>query len=641
MNDFLTIDAPPARRSGEYYGLLRVHYMCTMEEYPEYDRYRREMTAVEGLGNAMSATSATSGSSARDRIKVEDETSTSNPTSASEEGASSVVADSREAITDPPELTSSVPTDRKGKGKALDLESDNEPLQSENCPLLKLPIELIDRILSYLSPVELCPVAATCRLLYLYVTDDRIWHGFVQDHVPGMQVTSSYPYTSFRALFTAHDPHWFLPKHKIWFCDHDLTGRLVIVRYDQSRGCIEGYQLVAVSNRTSFQTWQADSQVTIHAFEPKVRLHLDKPIVHLHGKSSENMMHEARPGIDASGPGASLSDEVKGCSVERQMQDNPGLRLNYFPADIRMHVGPDNTICHDFLLARPLSAEKAERYSAETFPYGNIWPPPTVPASHRVASCQRGKEILAHENRPRRRSETSDQTFRIQSWLPRFGRRRQEPTGGIPSNTLPALRALLGVGDWANLNSALRTEHGKIATYSTLDPALYTPTPEKPYRGIWVGDYSGHGCEFLLIHQPDDDDDNNNDGDDVEPDTIRRENETEDEFAQRQADEKVYRGRLEAIKLTGDPNIPRGEYTFVVDDLGEKGFVTVVQDEPFCGARVVKSKGHIAETGFSADTYIESQLILISHNRLAQYWVGFQHISFFERVDIDQFLVPE
>lgn len=40
------------------------------------------------------------------------------------------------------------------------------------------------------------------------------------------------------------------------------------------------------------------------------------------------------------------------------------------------------------------------------------------------------------------------------------------------------------------------------------------------------------------------------------------------------------------------------------------------------------------------DKYIKSQLIMISHNRLAQYWVGFGHISFYERVDIDQFLSP-
>lgn len=32
--------------------------------------------------------------------------------------------------------------------------------------------------------------------------------------------------------------------------------------------------------------------------------------------------------------------------------------------------------------------------------------------------------------------------------------------------------------------------------------------------------------------------------------------------------------------------------------------------------------------------------MLVSHDRLAQYWVGFGHISFFERVNIDEFVAP-
>jgi hypothetical protein len=30
-----------------------------------------------------------------------------------------------------------------------------------------------------------------------------------------------------------------------------------------------------------------------------------------------------------------------------------------------------------------------------------------------------------------------------------------------------------------------------------------------------------------------------------------------------------------------------------------------------------------------------SQLILISHDRLAQYWETFGHVSFYQRVDVD------
>ncbi len=121
---------------------------------------------------------------------------------------------------------------------------------------------------------------------------------------------------------------------------------------------------------------------------------------------------------------------------------------------------------------------------------------------------------------------------------------------------------------------------------------------------------------------------------------------------------RQYRGRLEAIKLTGDRQRPsRGVHTFIVDDLGEKGYVTTVREEPFVESalsgvgdtlrirRFLRGKSNAPNWRFKAktaskDRWIESQLILISHNRLAQYWVGFEHISYFERVNIDDFLIP-
>jgi len=38
------------------------------------------------------------------------------------------------------------------------------------------------------------------------------------------------------------------------------------------------------------------------------------------------------------------------------------------------------------------------------------------------------------------------------------------------------------------------------------------------------------------------------------------------------------------------------------------------------------------------DQYTPSQLILISENRLAQFWEGFGHISYYQRVDLDALL---
>lgn len=121
-----------------------------------------------------------------------------------------------------------------------------------------------------------------------------------------------------------------------------------------------------------------------------------------------------------------------------------------------------------------------------------------------------------------------------------------------------------------------------------------TPTPARPWRGVWVGDYNVHGCEFLLINQPDVDEEGY-----LEP-LARLPNESDEEFQARFLSRKVYRGRLEAIKLTGDPNVPRGEYTFLANDLGDDGLVGIAQGPPFHGARIVKSQGHVAAFGFAS-----------------------------------------
>ena len=75
---------------------------------------------------------------------------------------------------------------------------------------------------------------------------------------------------------------------------------------------------------------------------------------------------------------------------------------------------------------------------------------------------------------------------------------------------------------------------------------------------------------------------------------LQREDETAEEYAVRKKEARIYRGRLEAIKLTGDPNIPRGEWTFVAEDISETGYVRTATEEKFKGARFVRSKGHIA-----------------------------------------------
>ncbi|KAI1079003.1 F-box domain-containing protein [Whalleya microplaca] len=457
--------------------------------------------------------------------------------------------------------------------------------RSRTSALLTLPSELIDSIFSYLSPLELSAASLVCRKLRSHAIADIQWQRHVLSNLPGHRISSPYPCGSWRELYTSLDPYWFLTKSKLWFCDRELTGQMIIVRYDERRGCIEGYQLLATRQRDGSEPWLADQNVHIHYFEPTVKLHLDRPILQFNSDS-----------LDFAG--RHVSDSPRPFSQEQPMH---------------VHHGTDPR-SSNFLLAKPLSRTALDGRMTDDFPYGFVWPPPAIPARHRVTGQPAGIHPLAtsvnytmstamHWN-PLKRAEASDQTFRIRQWM-----EMGPPTLGVH----------------------LAEE---VVTYSTLNPVLYTPTAEKPWRGIWVGDYSGHGCEFLLINQPD------YEGEKDEEPLSRFDNETDAEFQERFLKERVYRGKLEAIKLTGDANVPRGEYTFVADDLGEDAFVGVAQEPPFQGARVVKSKGHIAATGFVNDKYIESRLLLLSHNRLAQYWVEFGHISYFERVDIDQFLTP-
>lgn len=450
----------------------------------------------------------------------------------------------------------------------LDKPRLQSPHSPKAAPLLALPPELIDHILAHMSARDLVSLSATSHAMRRHAISDLHWHRRVQDNVPGQVVTKAGPCATYRQLYAAHDLFWFLPKYRIWFCDRELMGKLILVRFDQRRGCIEGYQLLAVSNRTTFEHWPADPQVIVHGFEPQVKLHLDKPVLQLHVRDRQERL-PVKPGS------------------------------NRFAEEVSMDLDdPSGSMFSNLLLTRPLDPEIADEKLCADYPYDNIWPPPAVPARHHVTGTRSRQDImdLPPENRPWSRAEVSDLTFRVRNWMEMVG--TPAPRGlmgqaggfGATARVITGLRNVDAVGRPGSTRVHIGEE---IITYSTLDPVLYTPTPTKPWRGIWVGDYSGHGCEFLLIHQPDDEPVN-----DAELGLVRDEQETDAAWQRRKLDARIHRGRLEAIKLTGDPNVPRGEYTFVADDLGPGGYVGMATDAPFVGARVVRSKGHVAATGF-------------------------------------------
>lgn len=448
-------------------------------------------------------------------------------------------------------------------------------------PLLALPAELVYAILSLVDGVALANLSQTCRHLQRYADDDhRLWRPLVQSNAPDVRLTTPSPWATYKELYAAFHPCWFIPRQKIWFADTPQTGQLILTRYNPGQACIEGYRLLAERIEQYPRAWEVNPTVLIHPFRPLVKLWFQDPVLRL----------------DA---------PVFGNGVGRLQRE------------VRMDTGHSAQGIHSMfmLVPRPWLQE----------PSMALWPPPTLPARERVRNDN--SRFFSHgtAHLPRTLDQTSDTAFRIRKWMQFTG------TGQV--------------GD--------RRIGEDVATFCTLPEECYTATKDKPWQGIWVGDYSGHGCEFLLIRQVTDahrapisspsstslwhsatvddletafhgdgngpahrlDEDEENWGTDSEGATDGGEEAgvgddleenwgtdvegTTDGGEEADVEEDPgCTGRLEAIKLTGDPNVPRGEISWYAEDIGRKGLVRIADEPSFEGARIVRSQGHVAERLF-------------------------------------------
>jgi hypothetical protein len=113
------------------------------------------------------------------------------------------------------------------------------------------------------------------------------------------------------------------------------------------------------------------------------------------------------------------------------------------------------------------------------------------------------------------------------------------------------------------------------------------------------GDYSGHSYEFLAFLQPD--------VPVLLPDSAARkltELHLKKSFGALEYEElnggiSVPSGQLLGVKLTGDVNVPRGEYSFIMPDVGAEGKMRLAKESIFSGARVISGVGHIAGRGYA------------------------------------------
>ncbi|KAF2845313.1 hypothetical protein T440DRAFT_278330 [Plenodomus tracheiphilus IPT5] len=498
--------------------------------------------------------------------------------------------------------------------------------------LLALPSELIHQILSHLPLYDLLSISLVNHTLHVHSKQDTLWHAFIHAQSPSIRRPAS---LTWRHLYTQHHPYWFLVSQKLWFADTPHTGKLIIARYDHRLNAIEAYTLVAERRPPTFHVWEHNPDAIIHTFNPRVQLDLNSPIIRLNASAYDAAVGNV---------GVRLQKEIP--------MDTTSSTSDTF-------VRQSAKIYSRLMLTRPWPAS----ITSSATP---IWPPLTLPSNHRTRNDPSPSGFAQPSQKPDSQSALSTSTFRIRRWM-EFSSR---PLG-----------VSMRIGE-------------DITTFATLPAHIYTPTPQKPWQGIWCGDYAGHGCEFLVVMQPDDpaplperaewalrareregsvssagswstapteaDTDGGSAGSEQDyGEDMESADDLEDSVATLQQayheassssstgavhpgavgqqDEAIYSGRIEAVKLTGDPNIPRGEYTFIAPDIGPAGLLRVATEDIFKGARIVKSVGHIAARGFRDDNYITSQLILISHDRLAQYWETFGHVSFYHRVDVDSF----
>lgn len=145
-----------------------------------------------------------------------------------------------------------------------------------------LPAEIILHVLGFLPDVALARVSATSRILQSYAHNELLWMRFIQESLSSVNRSSGpSPAKTWRELYIAHQPYWFLPRHKIWFSDKQDVGDVIIARYNHRDGSIQAFRLLARHGLHASHAWDYDTAVHIHHFAPELRLWLDDPVVRL------------------------------------------------------------------------------------------------------------------------------------------------------------------------------------------------------------------------------------------------------------------------------------------------------------------------------------------------------------------------
>lgn len=419
--------------------------------------------------------------------------------------------------------------------------------ESQQRRLENLPYEVLFQILNYLPDgKDLARCAQTSsRLRRLILGDDKLWKNLCEEDVG---ITSCKPYETFYELYSKLYHHLWM-RGAVWFGDKENFGTLVVSRFSSSSGKFEVYEVLLERVATEeIRNLTANSMVVIPTFAPSISFG-NQPIVKL-------------------GPEAHYDDEHSLTCVNKDR--------------------------YVYTCLVPVSTLPVER----VHPSMNVWPPHIIPSTNRTRSsastnCPTAQlaagQTSLHYNHTDESPAISSSASSISSTASSSSSSHYQAYSRLAGKSLDGFR----LRKWVSFSAMAVAMGDTVETFSRLSPNLITPTENFPWRGLWLGDYSAHGGEFLLFHQPSSE-------------------------------------RLEAIKLTGDVNVPRGEYSFIAEDLHHALPVTYSE---WPHSPVVDSRCQVAQFHFINSHYTESQLILISKDIVAHYIVSLDRVSFIYRVD--------
>ena len=428
-----------------------------------------------------------------------------------------------------------------------------------------------------------------------------------------------------------------------------MEGSLFVFRYSPETGDIEGVPLVGlpewgldVEGGRSY-IWDDEHNISIATFKkPELKCFWTNPKVkivcggasHYDRKTGLMIDRETRETWRSSG-NVSLG-RVKLASEDQQREFT--VPDSFDDTDHPSSQDSDDSPPLDFFFQR------AERTPVIGTHDWILWPPPVMPSREYVRAPTiptRRLSMAAWEN-----LTTCPET------LPHALTRSDHHALSAlnlyldpPSTSLDEFFAMDHIyvyrGPCPHSTSQTDTSFETVDLFSKVHPSLYArkstycsaTEPEEgdiDLSGIWLADYYSHGPEFLSFQYP-----------------------------------ISYTRRLEVMKLTGDTNVPRGEYTFIIPNMsfgdtqtGSPGeclethssFLRYAHPDTdprmWLGKPVFKGSGQLAHHGFTGREWSALELLVIdsgnvperNFGEVAIVWKELHHASTARRVNVDRLL---